>query len=464
MIYSLDFDDKRFMLADPDAINDGLNVFTVIVGRNGTGKSRMLGGIAANVIIKSRTYSRKRYYDRELFSNGYPTLYGDVSFSTRPVKLIAVSTSPFDRFPLRRPDSKGESPEYSYLGIRELTTRNFGLAYMSKIMAELIDVAERKRSQVAEIMRVLEYLGYAGSISMRMESRVPEKFMEEILKRGPEYFEDDRKLYRPAFLGFNRYFFYNEDGTVSKTKVKELIKVFSKLRNKLFPKNRTVHLELDHRGITTDFEFADYLQDFIFLLRTGLLRLRDVTLTKRQPVTNFSISDASSGEQAVMISLLGIASQIQNGAIICIDEPEICLHPEWQERYIKMLTSTFSLYSGCHFVIATHSPQIVSNLEPYNSYILSAETGQMTHAKNFVGHSSDFQLANVFNSPGFKNEYLSRIALNIFAKVSKNKTFDKEDMTNYRLLKGQRKYLSQDDPVYQLFVALNEMYQTYGRH
>jgi len=458
MIFSLTYEGKQFMLVNRKTAVEDANAFTVIVGKNGTGKSRMLGKIAADFIGRLKSFSPQLYFERDLFVDG------QTSFSRAPSKLIAVSTSPFDRFPIYRVNKRSEISEYSYLGIRELMTRNFGLAYMSKIMAALIEVTMQKHSQVAEIIRVLEYLGYAENISIRMESRVTDKFVDEILHDGIRYFEDDRKRPRPAYMGFNRAFFYNEDDTVSKKKVTQLLKVFSKLRNKTLRDLRNIHLEFDRRGILTDDLYTGHIEDLIYLLKTGLVRLRDVTLTKLSSQAPFSIADASSGEQAVVISILGIASQIQDGAVICIDEPEICLHPEWQERYIKILTSTFRMYSGCHFIIATHSPQIVSNLEPRNSYILSLETGKTINAREYIRHSSDFQLANVFNSPGFKNEYLSRIALNIFAKVSKNKTFDEEDVSQYRLLNIQSEYLSQDDPVYQLYLALKEMYQTYGRH
>ena len=269
---------------------------------------------------------------------------------------------------------------------------------------------------------------------------------------------------RTPYSTFNRSFFLNEDGSVSKKKVDHLIKTLKRIKESSGSEIRLANLTITRHGIHTIHHYPEYIDDIIFLHKCGVLKLRETTLSKLTSYVPFSISDASSGEQSVVISVLGIASQIEDNSIICIDEPEICLHPEWQERYIKILTTTFSMYSGCHFIIATHSPQIVSNLDPVNSYILSLETGETTDAREYIKHSSDFQLVNVFNSPGFRNEYLSRIALNVFAKASKNKTFDDEDISNYNVLLSQRRLLSTDDPVYQLFNAINEMYQTYGRH
>ncbi len=114
-------------------------------------------------------------------------------------------------------------------------------------------------------------------------------------------------------------------------------------------------------------------------MKCGVVNFQDVTLRKLATNAPFSIAEASSGEQAVVISILGIASQIEDNCIVCIDEPEICLHPEWQERYIKLLHSIFSMYSGCQFIIATHSPQIVSNLEPENSFPKSSEAFKIVH-------------------------------------------------------------------------------------
>lgn len=458
MIKSLTYDGRHIKLINSPSVNPRLNVFTLIVGKNGTGKSRLLAKIAADFISRTSSFSSNKYFESELFADG------QVFYTKEPSKLIAVSTSPFDRFPLLRSDKKNQATEYIYLGIRDLMTRNFGLAYMSKIIGSLIEVILQKRSQIREITRVLEFLGYADNIEIRIDSKITQKFVDEIIKYGERYFEDISKIPRPAYMGFNRFFFLNEDGSVSNRKVAQLVKVLSKLSDLPVQEMRTIHIEIDSKGIHRSSLSPQYMEDFIFLLKCGLIRLRNVTLTKLTSYTPFPITEASSGEQSVVLSILGIASQIENNSIICIDEPEICLHPEWQERYIKILTSTFSMFSGCHFIIATHSPQIVSNLESKNSYILSLETDRTTDARKYVGHSSDFQLANVFKSPGFKNEYLSRIALNIFAKVSRNKLFDEEDIENYRLLQVQNEYLSQEDPVYQLYQAINEMYQIYGRH
>ncbi len=54
-------------------------------------------------------------------------------------------------------------------------------------------------------------------------------------------------------------------------------------------------------------------------------------------------------------------------AIILIDEIELHLHPGWQRIIIPRLTKTFP---NCQFIITTHSPQVLSHVDPECIHIL----------------------------------------------------------------------------------------------
>lgn len=192
------------------------------------------------------------------------------------------------------------------------------------------------------------------------------------------------------------------------------------------------------------------------LLRVGLLKLASVSLHKQGESEPFQVHSASSGEQAVVMSLLGIASQIQDGAVVLIDEPEICLHPEWQERYIHLLFDAFSQYRRCHFIIATHSPQVVAELPLGNCFVLSMEDLRLQRARAFSKRSVDFQLASLFNAPGFKNEYLLRSALGVFADITKGRELDTEGMAAIKTFRRVYEHLQDDDPVKELISVIFE--------
>jgi len=60
--------------------------------------------------------------------------------------------------------------------------------------------------------------------------------------------------------------------------------------------------------------------------------------------------------------------------VILIDEPELHLHPEWQRKYIKVILDAFKYYVSkgfkFHFIIATHSPYILTDIPVDNIVFL----------------------------------------------------------------------------------------------
>ena len=157
------------------------------------------------------------------------------------------------------------------------------------------------------------------------------------------------------------------------------------------------------------------------------------------------------------MGLLGIASQIEDNSLICIDEPEVCLHPEWQEKYVHLLLEAFSNRRNCQFLIATHSPQVVAELPQSNCFVMNMADGKALDAKLLSHRSVDFQLASVFRTPGRHNEFLNRTALNLFSRVSSNKSFSEEDNHDLRLLEDLFATINQTDPLRESISALQAM-------
>jgi predicted ATP-binding protein involved in virulence len=58
---------------------------------------------------------------------------------------------------------------------------------------------------------------------------------------------------------------------------------------------------------------------------------------------------------------------LEASALVLIDEIELHLHPEWQRMIILRLTKTFP---NCQFIITTHSPQVLSHVDPECIHIL----------------------------------------------------------------------------------------------
>lgn len=442
---------KQFDFVDESTLNTNHNVFTIIVGKNGTGKSTLLSSIVRELLGEK---AKGLYGDSELGFNAYSR--GIFEIDSQPEMIIAVSTSPFDKFPLNR--RMTEISGYSYLGLRDLMSANFGLAYMSKIISSLIQSVLTRPEQVFDLQKALNYLGYRENIHAHFSLNSSRRFLTELIEQKDpfQYLLENRQ---PSIRTINRRFFLLEEA-IDEEKVSRLMHIAHRILDMNI--GLECNLIIGPGGIKFDHGYNYLSDDIIFLIQSGFLRLRNIGLESLKSNDIFSIKEASSGEQSVILSILGIASKIRNNSLICIDEPEVCLHPEWQEKYIQILVSTFAIYQNCHFIIATHSPQIVSRLSPHNCYIMNMESGEIKNADIFINNSADFQLANIFDSPGYKNEYLSRIALNIFTKVSKKKAFDDDDLIKFRLIEQQSQFMDENDPVKNLFQALKEMYRLYA--
>ena len=68
----------------------------------------------------------------------------------------------------------------------------------------------------------------------------------------------------------------------------------------------------------------------------------------------------STGEQHQVAVLYNLIFVAEPDSLILIDEPEISLHVAWQVRFLEDLARIAAL-SSLDFLIATHSPQIISD-------------------------------------------------------------------------------------------------------
>lgn len=444
---------RVFDFVNKQNVDEDQNIFTLIVGKNGTGKSRLLTAVVSEFIQTSTGKS----------------IIGDQTAKTRtksivyeriPDKIISISASPFDKFPI--PKRGNKLTGYSYLGLRDLSSQNLGFAYMSKIITSLLDAILKDNSQMNDIANVLNYLGFEGSIRARFQIQFSPHPLRQQISNSSTQKSEKLLLSNPVFLAAisGKKYFHNNDNKVDISKIKMLLPALRKISAHNFKNSFNIYISKN--GIFNELSSILSDTDFLNLVHAGFIKLREVYLEKTGSNKAYSITDASSGEQSVVIGFLGIASQIQDNTLICIDEPEVCLHPEWQERYIRLLIDTFSRYKKFHFLIATHSPQIISKLESNNCFVLSMDDRIVTDAKSLINQSIDFQLANVFKSPGFRNEYLSRIALSIFSKVSVRKKFDDKDIENYNVLLSQENLLDGNDPVYDLVISIKKMHKIYA--
>ena len=129
---------------------------------------------------------------------------------------------------------------------------------------------------------------------------------------------------------------------------------------------------------------------------------------------------------------------------------------------MDLVVNSFSDYKRCHFIVATHSPQIVSKLDSRNCFVTSLNSGQIYSSNYFQGKSSDFQLAEIFNSPGSNNEYIARLAFTLLSKIKHNKKVTDSDINEYKKLLTLRENIAVDDPVFHLIGSIKLVLNHYA--
>ena len=92
--------------------------------------------------------------------------------------------------------------------------------------------------------------------------------------------------------------------------------------------------------------------------------MRVQLLARRKTVSRKQFIKKAIGEEVKLNSngetaLEYFDSNIDNDALYCLDEPENSLSPKLQLKLVEMLQQ-MARYCGCQFVIATHSPFILS--------------------------------------------------------------------------------------------------------
>lgn len=441
-IGSFNHDGTVIELIPAEALSASSNSFTVVVGKNGIGKSRLLSGIAKELTQR---------YDYDYDDEDEPL-------------VIAISTSPFDKFPaISRSRSKNYS-NFRYVGLRgdSSTSASSLISLMSSAARGLLKSALHGHNG-ASFLEVFSSLRFRPQANFILKPAFDKDVHSTANSTEEYFFVEPVESTGPIRVDKRYKHVYDGLGTEEKSSVEYAMSNVASY----YQARKAIELEFDFATSKSYIDgkklYPSILNSIFILMKLGLIRLMDITLEKEDH-GSLSLRRASSGEQCLLIIMLGIAGHIRDGSVILIDEPEISLHPRWQEEFMPMLTSAFSGFSDCQFIIATHSPQVVSRATSEFSYILVLESGALLNSKDFNNKSADFQLAELFGAPGRMNEYVSRLGFNLIAKIRARKSVDIEILNGLNVLLTFKSKLSDEDPVKKLIASVEELVASHATH
>lgn len=447
------FREKLVPLVIPEMINNN-NCYSIFIGKNGIGKSSLL----AEIILSQLKYAKSSHN------------FDFNSHDTVP-NIIAISTSPFDQFPNSRTLSKEKN--YKYIGMKDSPTNVSAINLLSSAIKSIFDqkINNKNHHKLIEVFKeiniypllkiivkpnfkYIEDLTESGIAAYRI-SKFNQNEIDPIAEHLEIIFNNyplNRRLDKEAIIG-------------NLNEIKHALLITKEFFKDYTPKSVPLNFTDDFPKASNKNDSILYeknlLKSISTLLQFDLVKIIDIKIDKKE-FGEMSLRRASSGEQCIISLILGIAGNIKDNSLIFIDEPEISLHPKWQEYFMPLLIKIFSSYKGCHFFIATHSPQIISNLKSENCFVISLTENLIFPAAEFNNMSSDFQLAELFKTPGIKNEYISRLAFSLLSKLKTVKKFDREIIEDLEKLVSFKQYLKDNDPTNELIDTVNEVYNFYA--
>ncbi|PTP02623.1 hypothetical protein CWN85_08505 [Vibrio splendidus] len=472
--------------------HEGANVITLLMGSNGSGKSNLFQTICSAFIkiprqnmmnhglrtvvnlsnleqLDSLSYIQDDDYS---FLSGFiPSLDKRKYFNVNvnglssselkiPNKVLAVTGSPYDKFPYMDSYSNKKSlAPYVYLGTKGKRQSGgaYYLGYLSykfhQLGASFIKLLLKPSQEYFDFSRAFEFLNISPSFTIKL-SLSERLSIKEINQKSILNVVQSVK-----FINERDYEDLNEESErlhLSNRLVEALLYVtgerLSEHMSELEPLEVSCKIDLAKEP-----ENKKYLSSLALLSDYDLVQLEDVVFSKLNSNQEFFLSQASSGELSLLFTMSSIAGEIENGSLILIDEPELSLHPEWQLNFLSLLTDIFSNYKNCHFIIATHSPNIISSIPDNNAYIVSIDDddSKLMPSKMYHNRSADFQLASVFNAPGNNNEYLISQVIEALDRLCKNEA-DDELLDRMKWLLSFENKLEDGDKVKTLLKVLKQ--------
>ena len=324
-------------------LNEAINV---LVGINGSGKSNFLKAI-------------QLLYEG-IVGNGFQALllkewggFQSIVNCSLGEKDFIKLTYEFDVSSLRKIFNSLRFPFFNNpiytLIIRKSGTTNYYIEESVNAPEQEFQVLIQNGSIWGQEKSLIEQENFSGQESIFQQISDPERYAEMfVLKKAIEqiatynYFDTtpNSKIRQPNVFTNEERLSWNGDN---------LISILNKLKN---------HHALDYEKIETYIKKVNpHFKDinFDFLGPNAYLVLREMSLSKSIPISH--ISDGT----LRYLLLLAILFNPKRGRLVCLDEPEIGLHPDMIHSIVQAMKA--AAHQGTQFFVATHSPLLLNDFE-----------------------------------------------------------------------------------------------------
>lgn len=190
------------------------------------------------------------------------------------------------------------------------------------------------------------------------------------------------------------------------------------------------------------------------MVKQDIISTSSVTLFKKNG-TPVDLLELSSGELNILSGFLGLSAHLEEGCLVLIDEPENSLHPEWQIRYIEMLDAVLKEHNGCHYIITTHSPLILSGAANGTVFMARLDQDPVQLSPEVMADASpDATLLTAFDVVTSRNNYLKQLVLEGLTLIETGEANSARAKAIVNFLASLRSQIPTDDPIKEVVDAL----------
>ena len=157
----------------------------------------------------------------------------------------------------------------------------------------------------------------------------------------------------------------------------------------------------------------------------------------------FGINELSSGEKQLFLRTLAIKMLEPENSIIMIDEPELSLHPKWQQKIVDVYRK---IGRNNQIILATHSPHILGSVEKENIILLEKNKNGIVEVKtgdkfgNSYGQTTGRILEDIMGLETDRNPSVNNL-LTLVKEMVKNDNYEnsefKEKYTKIKDILGE---------------------------
>lgn len=415
------------------------NKIDLLTGPNGSGKTRTLTALAE----KFRAYDN----DFHRASRSPDDMDIELKDGYQPRKVIAQTYSPFSRFPSQIPDHSHLKESltsvyaegirrrrfYSCLGLFRSTPAIINNISKRALETSIFNISESPEC-AASIAGLMPNIGLQDRFTLKYKpARQFNYFLSAFEYGGLE-----------AILGsLNDRRYYDVPGPITRELRKTNPAQFADLLAEAFKMLKHIQVgktlyeaEFGSRGRKNSYDYA-IVQALSLFRQLDMLELVSCNLTDINDYS-FDVAKASSGQQQMICSIMELASSLENDALVLIDEPELSLHPKWQQIYIDHLHAALEPFIGCHVLLATHSPLVVQR--GLQSGVGVIQLGS-EHCPPPISTTVSVEgtLLDVFDTPVYDSVYLANQILSAIARAEEGGVKEKA-LSRYELKRLEKIY------------------------